>query len=274
MTVRLDPKVRAAIAAIEDDAWTPAKDTDAIFDEATNTWVSKAEVAEIPFTAFGSRKASEQIRGRLVVRRIPDLNTAGGQQTLFDSWRFQAFFTTTDPDLLGTVDADKTHRGHAVIEQVHADLKNSALAHLGQVHRERRLARPGSHRIQPHPRRCEYHRQPLTGQGDHRHHSPETDHHPRPDRILGQTAEAAPTHRLAPGTCLDRAVHPDLRTTPNRDPLTTRRQRHNQEPQEHPGSEAGKSATPPTCFSRSWPATTPPGPRPPCSVNRPTPQPN
>ena len=29
-----------------------------------------------------------------------------------------------------TVAADKTHRGHAIIEQVHADLKNSALAHL------------------------------------------------------------------------------------------------------------------------------------------------
>jgi hypothetical protein len=28
------------------------------------------------------------------------------------------------------VAADKTHRGHAVIEHVHADLKNSALAHL------------------------------------------------------------------------------------------------------------------------------------------------
>ena len=28
------------------------------------------------------------------------------------------------------VAADKTHRGHAIIEQVHADLKNSALAHL------------------------------------------------------------------------------------------------------------------------------------------------
>ena len=26
--------------------------------------------------------------------------------------------------------AHKTHRGHAIIEQVHADLKNSALAHL------------------------------------------------------------------------------------------------------------------------------------------------
>jgi hypothetical protein len=49
---------------------------------------------------------------------------------LFDIWRFHAFFTTTDPDDLDTVDADKTHRQHAVIEQVHADLKNSALAHL------------------------------------------------------------------------------------------------------------------------------------------------
>jgi hypothetical protein len=32
--------------------------------------------------------------------------------------------------VLDTVAADKTHRGHAIIEQVHADLKNSALAHL------------------------------------------------------------------------------------------------------------------------------------------------
>ena len=31
---------------------------------------------------------------------------------------------------MDTVAADKTHRGHAIIEQVHADLKNSALAHL------------------------------------------------------------------------------------------------------------------------------------------------
>jgi hypothetical protein len=31
---------------------------------------------------------------------------------------------------MDTVTADKTHRGHAIIEQVNADLKNSALAHL------------------------------------------------------------------------------------------------------------------------------------------------
>jgi hypothetical protein len=35
--------------------------------------------------------------------------------------------------VLDTVAADKTHRGHTVIEQVHADLKNSALAHLSSA---------------------------------------------------------------------------------------------------------------------------------------------
>lgn len=128
ITVRLDPKVKTAIAAIDDDAWTPIEYTDAIYDETTHRWVSRAEVAEIAFTAFSSKKPSQQVPGRLVVRRIPDLNPTGdGQATLFDTWRFHAFFTTTELD---TVTADKIHRGHAVIEQVHADLKNSALAHL------------------------------------------------------------------------------------------------------------------------------------------------
>ncbi len=81
---------------------------------------------------FTSKKLAEQVTGRLVVRRIPDLNPSSkdGQETLFDTWRFHAFFTTTNPEMAETVAADKTHRGHAIIEQVHADLKNSALAHL------------------------------------------------------------------------------------------------------------------------------------------------
>ena len=132
VTVRMDPKVKAAIATIGDDAWTTIEYTDAVFDEQTKTWISRAEVAEIPFTAFTSKKKAEQVTGRLVVRRIPDLNPSAknGQQTLFDTCRFHAFFTTTDPDTADTVAADKTHRRHAIIEQVHADLKHSALAHL------------------------------------------------------------------------------------------------------------------------------------------------
>ena len=132
VTVRLDPKVKATIAAISEDAWQSIEYTDAVFDEVTRRWISRAEVAEIDFTAFAGQKNADQVPGRLVVRRIPDLNprSTDKQETLFELWRFHAFFTTTDPTVLDTVTADKTHRGHAIIEQVHADLKNSALAHL------------------------------------------------------------------------------------------------------------------------------------------------
>src|SRR5674476_65452 len=132
VTVRMDPAVKRAIASIADDAWTTIKYTDAIFDQTTRTWVSKAQVAEVPFTAFTSKKRADQVPGRLVVRRIPDLAPTAdhGQGALFDTWRFHAFFTTTDPAEVDTVTADATHRRHAIIENVHADLKASALAHL------------------------------------------------------------------------------------------------------------------------------------------------
>jgi hypothetical protein len=132
ITLRLDSTVKTAISTIGEDDWTLIEYTDAVYDEQCQTWVSRAEVAEIDFTAFAAQKKANHVPGRLVVRRIPDLNPGvkGGQETLFDTWRFHAFFTTTDHLVADTVAADKTHRGHAIIEQVHADLKNSALAHL------------------------------------------------------------------------------------------------------------------------------------------------
>jgi hypothetical protein len=134
VTVRMDKAVKTAIATIGQDAWTTIEYTDAVFDEASQRWISRAEVAEIGFTAFAAQKKADHVPGRLVVRRIPDFNAeknkAAGQDTLFDTWRFHAFFTTTEAAVLDTVAADKTHRHHAVIEQVHADLKSAALAHL------------------------------------------------------------------------------------------------------------------------------------------------
>jgi Transposase DDE domain group 1 len=132
ITVRMDAAVKRAIAGLGEDGWTTIKYPDAIYDETTGSWISKAQVAEVPFTAFVSHKKADRIPGRLIVRRIPELNPhkSDGQETLFDSWRFHAFFTTTDPDKADTVAADQTHRRHAIIENVHADLKASALAHL------------------------------------------------------------------------------------------------------------------------------------------------
>ncbi|MBH5144308.1 MULTISPECIES: IS1380 family transposase [Rhodococcus erythropolis group] len=136
ITTGLNSVIRSAISTIAGDAWTPIEYTHALFDEQTQRWISVAEVAEIPFTAFASQKKAHHVPGRLIVRRIPDLRPKKdqGQRQLFDVWRFHAFFTTTDPADLDTVAADKIHRRHAIIEQVHADLKNSALAHMPSAH--------------------------------------------------------------------------------------------------------------------------------------------
>jgi hypothetical protein len=134
VTVRLDKRVKAAISAIDEDAWTTIEYPRAIFDEESGTWISSAQVAEVPYVAFTSKKKSERVTGRLVVRRIPDANAEKkkrtGQDGLFEVYRHHAFFTTTPAEVADTVAVDKVHRAHAVIEQVHADLKSSALAHL------------------------------------------------------------------------------------------------------------------------------------------------
>ncbi len=121
--------VQAAIAGIEETAWTKIKYTNAVRDEDTGEWISDAEVAEAPFTAFVSRPKGEQIACRLVVRRVKRLNphAAQGQETLFDTWRYHAFITNSD---LEKVEADRFHRGHAIVEQVIAELKGGPLAHL------------------------------------------------------------------------------------------------------------------------------------------------
>ncbi len=63
ITVRLDPKVKTAIAGIAAGAWTAIEYPDAVYDETAGVLISGAEVAEIGLTAFGSRKKTEQVPG-------------------------------------------------------------------------------------------------------------------------------------------------------------------------------------------------------------------
>ena len=73
VTVRMDPKVKAAIAAIPETAWTPVRYPRAVWDDQLRCWVSDAEVAEVEYTAFTSKKG-QAITARLIVRRVKDLN--------------------------------------------------------------------------------------------------------------------------------------------------------------------------------------------------------
>jgi Transposase DDE domain group 1 len=114
--------VTAAITAISDDAWIPVKYPGAVRDPDTGAWISDAEVAETRYTAFSS--TDRPVTARLIVRRVKD---ARFPDTLFPVWRYHPFFTDTDEP----VDtADITHRRHAVIETVFADLIDGPLAHM------------------------------------------------------------------------------------------------------------------------------------------------
>nr|WP_281274876.1 IS1380 family transposase [Georgenia muralis] len=131
VTVRMNPQAKAAIAGIGEDAWTPIRYPHAVWDEAEQRWVSDAEVAEVPFVAFTSRRKAEQVTCRLIVRRVRRLQPLAGdgseQGELFATYRHHAFITNSDLD---TIEADQRHRGHAIVEQVIAELKDGPLAHL------------------------------------------------------------------------------------------------------------------------------------------------
>jgi len=128
ITARQNRSVQAAIATIDEQAWTPIQYPNAIWEETEQRWISDAEVAEIDYTAFTSRAKAEQVTARLIVRRVKRLHASpksSGQGVLFDTYRYHAVFTDTP---VTTLQAESQHRGHAIIEQVHADLRAGALA--------------------------------------------------------------------------------------------------------------------------------------------------
>ncbi len=102
--VRMHKTVRAAVEAIDEDAWTKIADYP---DDG------EAQIAE---TSYRGR--------RLIVRRT---RLVGPQAELWPDWRHFAFITNRT-EKIALVEAE--HREHAVIEQVIADLKDQALAHF------------------------------------------------------------------------------------------------------------------------------------------------
>jgi len=105
--VRMIKTVRAAVEAIDENAWQSID-----YPEE-----GEAQIAE---TVYSER--------RLVVRRTRLL---GAQAELWPDWRHFCFITNRDEGI-ALVEAE--HRDHAVVEQVIADLKDQALAHFPSGH--------------------------------------------------------------------------------------------------------------------------------------------
>ena len=101
--------VRAAVEAIDEDAWQPIDYPDE----------GEAQIAE---TVYGKR--------RLIARRTRLL---GAQAEPWPDWRHFCLISNRVEEIT-LVEAE--HREHAVVEQVNADLKEQPLAHFpsGQFH--------------------------------------------------------------------------------------------------------------------------------------------
>jgi DDE family transposase len=136
VTARMTKTVTGAITSIDEDAWVAIKYPNAIWEDDDTVpggghWVSDAEVAEVPFTAFTGRRKAEHVTCRLIVRRVKRLQRLASDGTeqgeLFATYRHHTFITNST---LAMVEADQRHRDHAIVEQVIAELKDNALAHL------------------------------------------------------------------------------------------------------------------------------------------------
>ena len=119
-TVRQDKRIRAAIEAIDEQAWQP------IPYWLSSPEVSGADVAETTYIAFTGKHA---LPVRLIVRRVRP--TPGSQLALFTTWSYHAFVTDRPGQML-ELEAD--HRRHAILEQTIAELKSAGLAHLPSGH--------------------------------------------------------------------------------------------------------------------------------------------
>jgi DDE family transposase len=127
ITAQKNAATQTAITAIAEHAWHPIAYQHPIYDPETGEWFTHGEIAETTLTAFTNPtyNPGRQVTARLLIRRTPHL-VPDEQGELFRVWHYHAVFTDTRFELRT---ADEHHRGHAIIEQVFADLNDSALAH-------------------------------------------------------------------------------------------------------------------------------------------------
>ncbi len=206
VTVRLDNRIKTAISSIPEDAWTAIEYTDAVYDEQTSRWVSRAEVAEIPFTAFAAQKKTNHVPG--APGRAQDPRPQPGEDGQpGDVVRHLALSRVLHHHRPGRgrhggrgQDPPRP-RDHRTGPR-RPEARSAGAPALRQVHRQRRLARAGRHGVQPHPSSRDHHR-PGTRQGHHRHHPPQADRRARPSGVIGTQDHPAPPDRMALGDRLE-----------------------------------------------------------------------
>jgi hypothetical protein len=177
VTARMTPPIRRAITGIDEGAWTAIEYPNAVYDEQTGDWISDAEIAEVPYTAFASTPA-HRTEGRLIVRRVRERNrTAHDQGELFAAYRYHAVFTDSPFQL---VQAESQHRARHHRTGLRRPARRTPGAPaLGKIQCQRRLVAAGRERARIHPRAGRPGLTPACA-GPRRHYPHSTDQRRRP----------------------------------------------------------------------------------------------
>ena len=262
VTVPMNSSVRAAIAAIPEDAWTPIRYPRAIWDDQLRAWVSDAEVAEIEYTAFASKK-NQQVTARLIVRRVRDQNKKAGQgqDELFPVWRYHAVFTDSPFERPGRGPAPRPCRHRAGLRRlVRRPARPPA---IWSFQRERRVAGHRRHGPEPGPRGRTW---PAPArEGPRRDHPPRPHRHRRPHRPPRQRPpHPPPAPRLAPRARMAEPLARGLRAArrsglTSLEPVRTPRPHghHEPRPPARNQGQAAQQASGKTTAPRIYPRRTP-----------------
>ena len=181
---------------------------------------------------------ADTVTARLIVRRVKD---ARYPDALFPVWRYHPFFTdSTEP----VADADITHRRHAIIETVFADLIDGPLAHMPSgrfgANSAWILCAAIAHNLL---RAAATLSRPAARRRARGHPAPQDRQHPRPPGPPTTTTHPAPTQPLALGRRMASTVaqHHRQPPTPASHTSLTTAQRPNRSTQEKLGRPADTS---------------------------------
>ena len=215
--------IQRAIASIPDTAWTPVRYPGAVQDPDTGAWISDAEVAEVPYTAFAHTK--DRITARLVVRRVKD---ARYPDAPVPGLALPPVLHQLDPAHRAGRHRPPPPRDHRNRVR-RPDRRTPGPPALRALWRQFRLGAVRRDRAQPAPR-CRHPRRPTPRPRPRRDPAPPTHRRAGPPGPTRTPSRPAPTHRMALGTRMAAAMGPSPRPHPSHltPPRPHRPKRHDQ----------------------------------------------
>ena len=158
VTARMTPAVTAAIASIDEDAWTPIRYPQAVFDEASSVGHRRRGRRGAIHRVHLPPQGTSRCPAGWSCAGSNGCNRTAGDGSAGRAVRDLPATTPSSPTAPCPRSGRQRHRDHAIVEQVIAELKDGPLAHLPSGRYTANAAWALTHRIEQRPRPDRHHR--------------------------------------------------------------------------------------------------------------------